>query len=181
MGGEGEEAAAAAAVAAFHVAKKGVACTVGRYWNWQTPLFAAANYGDEQTIRMLLEVGRVDVNGVGTKSSGATALLQAAYMGHTEVVRLLVGGGEAGVDKVNNKGCTPHFMAALGNNIETARYLLSKGADRTIETRNPGGYTALSIAEQTGHTSKTDEQRLAAGPARSSGANLMSAIHLTIY
>ena len=30
--------------------------------------------------------------------------------------------------------------------------LLEKGADKSIETTNPPGYTALSIAEQSGHS-----------------------------
>ena len=73
-----------------------------------------------------------------------------------EVVRFLVEEGKADVDKATTGGFTPLFMAANNNNTEVARYLLSKGADRTIETTNPSGYTALSIAEEQGHAAMVE-------------------------
>ena len=59
--------------------------------------------------------------------------------------------GKADLDKARtDNGATPLFEAALKNNVEVVRYLLSKGADREIETKR--GDTALSAAQQNGHT-----------------------------
>ena len=124
-----------------------MAGAVGRYGdNWQTPLFCAANYGQEQTVRMLLEGGsRVDVNGDGSAGDGATALLQAAAMGHTEVVRLLVGEFKADVDKAKNNGVTPLFKAAQAGHTEVVRLLVGEfKAD--VDKVNKQGVSPLIIA-----------------------------------
>ena len=61
-------------------------------------------------------------------------------------MRFLVEEGKADVDKVNDKGCTPLFIAAMAGHEAVVRLLLEKGADKSIETTNPPGHTALSVA-----------------------------------
>ena len=88
----------------------------------------------------------VDVDGVGHKSTGYTALVQAAQQGFVEVVRFLVEEGKADVDKVDHRGATPLMMACINGREAVVRLLLEKGADKSIETTNPPGHTALSVA-----------------------------------
>ena len=91
----------------------------------------------------------VDVDGVGHKSMGITALVQAADQGFVEVVRFLVEEGKADVDKVNNDRSTPIKMAAGRGFLEVVQFLLSKGADCTIEDK--WGLTPLARAQKQGH------------------------------
>ena len=90
----------------------------------------------------------VDVD-FGSKSTGVTALVQAATKGFVEVVRFLVEEGKADVDKVNKKNQTPINMAAYNGHLEVVQFLLGKGADCTIE--NQRGRTPLATAQKQGH------------------------------
>ena len=91
----------------------------------------------------------VDVDGVGNKSSGGTALFQAANKGFVEVVRFLVEEGKADVDKVDKKNRTPINMAAYKGRLEVVQILLGKGADCTIKDK--WGDTPLGAAKAGGH------------------------------
>ena len=91
----------------------------------------------------------VDVDGEGYKGTGCTALCQAAQQGFVEVVRFLVEEGKADVDKVNKKNQTPINIAAFKGRLEVVQFLLSKGADCTIE--DAWGDTPLANAEAGGH------------------------------
>ena len=90
----------------------------------------------------------VDVD-FGPKSDGVTALVQAAQQGFVEVVRFLVEEGKADVDKVNDNNQTPINIAALMGRLEVVQFLLSKGADCTIEDK--WGLTPLARAQEQGH------------------------------
>ena len=81
--------------------------------------------------------------------SGSTALVQAAQQGFVEVVRFLVEEGKADVDKVNNNRLTPISLAAFCGQLEVVQFLLSKGADCTIEDK--WGLTPLARAQEQGH------------------------------
>ena len=50
-----------------------------------------------------------------------------------------------GLDDVNNQGCTPLHEAVSGDNLVAAKYLLGRGADRSVRDRR--GKTALQTAE----------------------------------
>ena len=47
---------------------------------------------------------------------------------------------------------TPLFVACQKGHKGVVRLLLDHGADKSIETTNPAGWTALRIAEQQGHS-----------------------------
>ena len=91
----------------------------------------------------------VDVDGVGVKSTGETALFQAATQGFVEVVRFLVEEGKADVDKVNKKNQTPINIAAFCGHLEVVQFFLGKGTDCTIE--DAWGDTPLGAAKAGGH------------------------------
>ena len=109
----------------------------------------------------------VDVDGVGIKSSGGTALVQAATQGFVEVVRFLVEEGKADVDKaMTSTGCTPLFVAAQNGHLEVIKLLLDKGADWTVGMRD-NGWSPLFVASWAGNAAAVAELlgRQAADPA----------------
>ena len=78
-----------------------------------------------------------------------TALMEAAFHGHTEIVQLLLQAG-AGKDWWDAQGRTPLMMAAGKGNMEIARLLLQAGADKDLQGQY--GQTALIYAARTGNT-----------------------------
>ncbi|KAJ0141927.1 Heterokaryon incompatibility protein 6, OR allele [Fusarium oxysporum f. sp. albedinis] len=54
----------------------------------RTALWWAAVQGDEEVVKLLLEMGKADVN--AADSDGATPLWRAAHDGHGTVVKLLL-------------------------------------------------------------------------------------------
>ena len=64
-------------------------------------------------------------------------------------MRLLVEEANAEVNKVNGKNQTPINIAAYKGHLGVVRFLLSKGADCTIE--NQWGRTPLATAQKQGH------------------------------
>lgn len=60
---------------------------------------------------------------------GRTALMHAAYVGHTDAVRFLINAG-ADVNATDNRGVSALRMAFYGRHIDVARLLLQSGARR---------------------------------------------------
>ena len=54
------------------------------------------------------------------------------------------------MNKPEARGLTPLFVAAMKGH-KVVELLLAAGADKSVETTNPPGYTALSIERQQGH------------------------------
>lgn len=122
---------------------------------YRTPLQMAAEIGDEQIVRRLLDVG-ADVDAEPAKYSGRTALQAAAAMGHEGVVVLLL---EANAD-VNaapgrHSGRTALQAAADCGHVGIINLLLkAKGDYRADVNAAPGhhsGRTALQSAAGGGH------------------------------
>ena len=88
----------------------------------------------------------VDVDGVGEKDTGSTALVQAAQQGFVEVVRFLVEEGKADVDKARTStGSTPLLMAVQKGHTEVVRFLVEEGkAD--VDKVNKKNQTPISMA-----------------------------------
>ena len=84
--------------------------------------------GDLKKVRESLEAG-AGVNAVDM--DGRTALMFAAYNGHSEVVLELLG-HEASVDRRDLFGRTALLYAATGPFPETVRILLDKGAEPNV-------------------------------------------------
>jgi hypothetical protein len=106
-----------------------------------TPLHAAANKGDIETVQVLLEYG-VDVN--AQTSVGSTPLNYASWGYHDDarVARLLIERG-ADVNIRGGFGRTALHRASEGS-IEIARVLIEHGA--SVEVKNDDGKTPLYIA-----------------------------------
>ena len=110
-----------------------------------TPLMSAANSGDINTVKDLLNKG-ADVNEI---SDNITVLMTVALKGQTEIVKLLI---ERGAD-VNGKGSggtTVLMTAALKGHTEIVKLLIERGAD--VNAIDSAGVTALLLAAKFRHT-----------------------------
>ena len=130
-----------------------------------TALIYAASGGFAEIVEFLLR------NGADSRIKnklGRTSLQSAESRKHARVVTILMGADllpsiregdieriiellDSGVD-VNLRlieGWTPLMVAALDDQIEVARLLLSRGAD--VRLQNAKGLTAETIAERKGH------------------------------
>lgn len=115
----------------------------------RTPLAVAADFGDVEILRALLEHG-ADPNGIRTNS--LTPLYKAASGNKTEAVRVLLE-HNADVHKANSAGQTPLYTAATQCDVkhtDTLRLLLEAKALPDAPTGN--GKTALLHAASAGST-----------------------------
>ena len=111
----------------------------------RTPLHTAAELGDEEEVRKLLEDRRYDVNCVD--DLGWTPLHKAASKGHLGVVRVLV---KADVNAHDKCGDTPLHKAASEGHLDVVRVLASEfKAD--VNAHDWDGDTPLHKAAGRGH------------------------------
>jgi ankyrin repeat protein len=107
------------------------------------PLFLAAYGGNADVLPDLLKAG-ASLNGemrlIGT--SNTDAISGAVRHGYLDVARVLVGLG-APVDRTDAR-ITPLVKAVLGDQVEMARFLISKGAD--VNHVDGNGMTPLLYA-----------------------------------
>ena len=112
----------------------------------------ACYYGDELSVKMLLEAG-ADPSGIydyraflSKYNKGfepSLHLCQAAYGGHTDIIRMLLKYG-ANPNYAEGEGFTALTIAAEKGHIDIVRLLLEAGADKNYKT--PNG-TAIELAE----------------------------------
>ena len=114
-----------------------VACPALRpAWDRAEQLVTAAEAGDGKRVRALIAAG-ADVNHV--TGSGATALGVAAYSGHEDVVRVLLGAGTrpdvrgAGAQQETPLTSVARSPAA-SESVRIARLLIARGADVNATT-----------------------------------------------
>lgn len=108
-----------------------------------TPLYIAAQEGDEKCCELLLDRGaNIEARVVG----GATPLIAASDK-HESVCKLLLTRG-ADVNAVDNLGCTALHLAVFSDNVSVAKLLISKGAQQ-VKTKK-GKQTPLDIAKRRG-------------------------------
>lgn len=117
----------------------------------------AALAGDGPTVMKGLQDG-VDVN--SPDENGRTALMLAAYDGHTEIVKLLLQ-RKAQVNRRDATDRTALMYASSGKNPETVRVLLDAGANVGI-VDNQENWTALMFAAAEGNV-EVVKQLLASG------------------
>ena len=139
-------------------------------WSGVTPLMTAANTGNADVANLLLARG-ADVNAAESRR-GQTALMWAIAAGHPNVARLLIEHGanvsarshryqeenfspmvleaySADVPATSQGGFTPLLFAARVGDLETARLLVSKGAD--VNESTPVEGNSLVVATSAGH------------------------------
>jgi ankyrin repeat protein len=112
-----------------------------------TPLIFAADHGDVEVVRVLLEAG-VDVDRSNSDKNEMynvmrTALHYAAFRGHLEVCRLLLDWG-AKVDSVGGGKSTALHIAAREGRLSVVKLLEERGAD--VRLKDGNGETAPPIA-----------------------------------
>ena len=115
-----------------------------------SPLHQAAERGDGQTVRTLLDQGaQVNEEGdPGDKWLHATALHWAAARGHLQVMELLLDrGADVNFRVVHNQ--TPLHWASGAGQLKAVQLLLDRGAD--VNAKNAYGDTALHEAAKGGH------------------------------
>lgn len=110
-----------------------------------TPLIEACCTGCIKEVKRLLE-NKVDVN---EKSSfGSSALMWAAFNGHSDIVELLLS-AHANVDIQDDQGGTPLTAAAFANHLDVVKQLVKAGANVNVCSKN--GKTALICAAYNGN------------------------------
>lgn len=90
-------------------------------------LLRAAREGNADTVRALLTSPNVDVNGID--EHGNTPLIEAARLGHDDVVTALLI-AKADINAKNDDGKTALMLAAEGGHDETVRMLTQAGAGK---------------------------------------------------
>lgn len=113
-------------------------------------LVLAARFGQESTVRLLLDRG-VDVD--SRDALGRTALIAAAAEPGSGVTRLLLERG-AGVGLRDRDGTDALMAAVMKGRTQNVRLLLDAGAD--LEARSPARETALMAAIRAGQAEMVD-------------------------
>lgn len=111
-----------------------------------TPLVVAGQVGNMEIVKLLVEVGRAEVNTPAVYD--LTGLISASANGYTQIVRYLVfNGAEIEHEDVLNKTALSH--AAENGHLDTVRALLRVAADPNVIDVN--GMTPLFLAIQGRH------------------------------
>ncbi|XP_026782073.3 ankyrin repeat and SAM domain-containing protein 3 isoform X1 [Pangasianodon hypophthalmus] len=109
-------------------------------------LHTACSIGQYDVVAECIRRGKVDVD--GRNLGGWTPLMYAAYIGHDNIVNLLLESGVS-VNANTAKGLTPLMLAASCGNESIAYFLLQQGAE--LERKDGRGWTALLHSTSTGH------------------------------
>jgi len=115
---------------------------------WFSGLHCASFFGIVEVVATLIEEGSSDINGEGYL--GCTPLSWAAYNGHEEVVKILLGREEVNPDKPDNSGKTPLSYAAQSGHEGVVKILLER-EEVNPDKLNYSGETPLSYAARNGH------------------------------
>ncbi len=104
-------------------------------------IYAAVVSGDAERVRTRLQQPAIDVNTLD-KSSGSSPLCTAVFLGHTEIVELLIA-AEADVNQPNRDRATALHIAAFMGRPREAALLLQAGAD--VNARDGTGLTPREV------------------------------------
>ncbi|KAF8945107.1 hypothetical protein BGZ47_003248 [Haplosporangium gracile] len=113
-----------------------------------TPLIIASYNGFLTICRLLISIGRANVN--QQDNTQKSALLLASYAGHVDVMALLIEQG-ASLNILDQYGWSSLMLAAYAGKLDACKLLLAQGADPHIKTAN--GKNARSLSWDAGHKS----------------------------
>lgn len=113
----------------------------------RTFLMYAARFGMVERVRWLLARGAPRNDSTFTNEK-QTALHDAAFYGHTDVVDALVAAADIELDALDHDGDTPLHWAALGGHIGAVRALLAAGASVDVASNDYADerHTPLTLA-----------------------------------
>jgi ankyrin repeat protein len=115
----------------------------------ETALMEAARRGNRDIVRTLLS-GKANPN-AQEANGGQNALMWAVSQRHSAVAEELVRGG-ADIHAGSKTGFTPLMFAAQQGDVDTARILLSAGANpNEVRPKSGNSYTPLIIASAMGN------------------------------
>ena len=99
-----------------------------------SPLHCACEAGTLDIVKMIVRAGA----GVrATDNAGSTCLTLAAYFGHIDTVRYLVGLPEVDVNHRDSDNDTALYLARMEKHTDIAQLLIAAGAD--MDTENTDG------------------------------------------
>ncbi|MBP6870322.1 ankyrin repeat domain-containing protein [Candidatus Babeliales bacterium] len=90
-------------------------------------LHSACKVGNLEIVKMLLQVGNVDINCYG--EGGFTPLQYAALFGYEDIVKELLQQKNIDIHIIDGDGCQPLYVAACGGYHKIVKMLLDAGAD----------------------------------------------------
>uniref|UniRef100_A0A3B5L3N8 Cortactin-binding protein 2 n=1 Tax=Xiphophorus couchianus TaxID=32473 RepID=A0A3B5L3N8_9TELE len=129
----------------LQAASQGNVTLLSMLYNQTSSLFAAAQNGQTECVKLLLSAGLpADI----LDENGFTPLHLAAAHGHASCVEVLLA-SRAAMDPVAAQGQTPLFLACEAGNLDCAQALLTAGANRSLPTTD--GCTTLHAAVRSGH------------------------------
>ena len=111
-------------------------------------IWDAVKCGRADELRRILSGGMVDVKLVKSPTGSKTLLTEAAWKGHTNVVRVLLEEG-ADANKADHYDRTPLIVAATSGYEDMARLLLDGGAKTYLTDKD--GWTPLNKAAYWDH------------------------------
>ena len=114
--------------------------------SYMTPLHLASIRGNTETVRALLAVRNINVNGQDV--SGRTPLHMA---GNTEIVQALLTAPDIGYNMVDKKEQTPLHLASYEGNTQIVRLLLAV-RNISVNDQDEDGRTPLHLASIAGNT-----------------------------
>lgn len=112
-------------------------------------LFSASAWGDTRQVKLLLALG-ASPNAMELDGDSHTALMEAVYHDHNDVVNiLLAAGADINQDSGDCRGVTPLTAAASMGRADLVKLFLDRGAK--IDTHDVEGFTPLLCAIEGSH------------------------------
>lgn len=138
--------------------KYGARSNISRLYG-STPLYISCQYGHENCVKSLLDIGRADPN-IG-RSTGTSPLYVASQNGHLDIVQMLLkhGANPNGVCVSENgasieQPCRPLSVAAFNGHSDIVSILLKYGAD--ILAKDEDGHTPEECSKINRHSDTTE-------------------------
>jgi RNA polymerase sigma factor (sigma-70 family) len=141
-----DERFAAGVIAILHAARAGDAARVKDLLAQNPRLLAARDWLGNSALIMAVNSGHHVVAELLFKAGVRPDIHEAAAIGDTERVAILLSEDTLRLDAFSAEGFTPLALAAHFGHIETARFLVGQGADVDVVSRHPVGVTPLHAA-----------------------------------